>query len=85
MVMELPMQVPMCDLDTEKTQLEESLLRCANFQIENVEKQMKEIAIKLFAVSLTFESYTWGIHFTTFFIRCDSLRVDPKWKPEPKN
>lgn len=51
MVMELPMQMPMCDLDTEKTQLEESLLRCANFQMENSEKQMKEIAIKLFAVS----------------------------------
>lgn len=44
----------MCDLDTEKTQLEESLLRCANFQMDSAEKNMKEIAIKLFAVSLQY-------------------------------
>lgn len=38
-------------MEAEKSELEESLIRYANLQIDNAEKQMKEIAIKLFAVS----------------------------------
>lgn len=49
-VQELPMQVPLCDLEAAKSQLEESLIRSANMNVENVDRQLKEIAIKLFAV-----------------------------------
>lgn len=51
-VQELPMQIPVCDLDTEKSQLEEQLLRYASMDVTNAERQMKEVAIKLFAVCL---------------------------------
>lgn len=51
MVHELPMQVPMCELDSEKSQLEESLLRFATLGADNAERHMKEVAIKLFAVN----------------------------------
>lgn len=51
LVTELPMQIPLCDMDSEKSELEESLIRYANLQVDGAEKQMKEIAIKLFAVS----------------------------------
>lgn len=51
-VHELPMQLPLCDLDSEKSQLEEQLLRFAGMDVANAERQMKEVSIKLFAVSV---------------------------------
>ena len=57
LVTELPMQIPLCDLEAEKSELEESLLRYANQHADDAEKQMKEIAIKLFAVSNNGKSY----------------------------
>lgn len=54
MVNELPMQLPFCDLDTEKSQLEETLFRSANFSMESSDKVLKEAALKLFAVSFFF-------------------------------
>lgn len=50
LVSELAMQIPMCDMDSEKSELEESLIRHANLQADGAEKSLKEIAIKLFAV-----------------------------------
>lgn len=50
-VQELPMQIPLYDLDTEKSQLEEQLLRVASMDVANSERLMKEVPIKLFAVS----------------------------------
>lgn len=53
LVTELPMQIPLCDMESEKSELEESLIRYANLQADGAEKQMKEISMKLFAVSFT--------------------------------
>lgn len=50
MINELPMQLPFCDMDTEKSQLEETLFRAANFSMANADKVLKEAALKLFAV-----------------------------------
>lgn len=44
------MQIPVCDLDSEKSQLEEQMLRFASMDVTNAERNMKEVAIKLFAV-----------------------------------
>lgn len=51
MVSELTMQIPLCDLESEKAQMEESLLRYVNMQADNSERLMKSMAMKLFAVS----------------------------------
>lgn len=63
LVTELPMQIPLCDMESEKSQLEESLIRNANLQVDGAEKSMKEIAMKLFAVILgqygSFEFSLW--------------------------
>lgn len=48
-VTELGMQLPLCDLDTEKSQLEDLLVRSCNFASDDAEKTIKETAIKLFA------------------------------------
>lgn len=45
------MQLPLCDLESEKSQLEEQLLRFAGMDVASAERQMKEVSIKLFAVS----------------------------------
>lgn len=52
MVCELKMQMPVCDIEGEQSQLEETLLRNNNFNSTDSDKNIKEIAIKLFAVSL---------------------------------
>lgn len=51
MVSELTMQIPLCDLESEKAQIEESLLRYANMQADNSDRLMKSMTMKLFAVS----------------------------------
>lgn len=58
MISELSMQVPACEIDSEKSMLEETLMRCSNFSVDNAEKTIKESAIKLFAVSSKDENYT---------------------------
>lgn len=50
MISEIPMQLPLCDIESEQTQLEESLVRFSSFKAEDAEKNLKENAIKLFAV-----------------------------------
>lgn len=52
MISELPMQLPVCDIESEQSQYEESLVRFSNFSTDESEKNMKENALKLFAVSL---------------------------------
>lgn len=54
MVSELPMQIPLCDVESEQSQLEETLIRYGNFFVEDSERIVKENAIKLFAVSRCF-------------------------------
>ncbi|KAG4078619.1 hypothetical protein HA402_015209 [Bradysia odoriphaga] len=56
LVSELPMQIPMCDMESEKSELEESLIRHANLQVDGAEKSLKEIAIKLFAIACRSEN-----------------------------
>lgn len=51
---ELKMMLPLCEMETEKSQMEESLVRCSNFTVENSSKEIKETSIKLFAVSFEF-------------------------------
>lgn len=52
MVSELKMQLPVCDLDADQSQLEETLIRNSSFYVDESEKNIKEIVLKLFAVSL---------------------------------
>lgn len=51
MVQELPLQLPLCDLDNEKSILEDSLLRAYMMSMDNSEKTVKETALKLFALA----------------------------------
>lgn len=51
MISELDMQIPLCDLEAEQSQLEEALVRCENYHVDEAERVVKENAIKLFAVS----------------------------------
>lgn len=51
MVSELPLKLPVCDIEAEQSQLEESLIRHSNFDVIDSEKTFKEHAIKLFAVN----------------------------------
>lgn len=53
MVTEMTMMLPLCDMEDEKSQMEETLVRSCNFAAENSEKEIKETSIKLFAVSST--------------------------------
>lgn len=50
MIVELPLQLPLCDIDSEKSVLEEALLRYSAMNVMNSEKYIKEVALKLFAV-----------------------------------
>lgn len=50
MVSELPMQLPLCDIEADQSQLEETLVRNSIFNANDSDKTIKEIAIKLFAV-----------------------------------
>lgn len=52
LVSELPMQIPLCDLESERSQLEDVLVRYANFHAHDSERIFKETAMKLFAVSI---------------------------------
>lgn len=51
MVQELPLQLPLCDIESEKSALEDSLLRATIMSMDNAEKTVKETAIKLFAMA----------------------------------
>lgn len=50
-VAELPLQIPLCELDTEKAQHEERLLRWAHAAGDGDVKQARETALKLFALA----------------------------------
>lgn len=58
MVQELRMQLPLCDIEVEKSELEDTLLRASLMQMENAEKVQKEMAIKLFALACSSECET---------------------------
>ncbi|KAM7345136.1 chromosome transmission fidelity 4 [Cochliomyia hominivorax] len=51
MVQELPLQLPLCDNESEKSALEDSLLRATIMSMDNADKNIKETAIKLFALA----------------------------------
>lgn len=51
MVSELNMQLPLCDMEADQTQLEDTLIQNSTFNIDDAEKNVKEVAIKLFAVT----------------------------------
>ncbi|XP_059614227.1 WD repeat and HMG-box DNA-binding protein 1 [Phlebotomus argentipes] len=50
-VMEIPLQMPLCEIEAEKSTWEDALVRQAAFAVENREKLMRETAIKLFALA----------------------------------
>ncbi|ALC41937.1 Ctf4 [Drosophila busckii] len=60
MLQELRIQLPLCDIETEKSELEDTLLRASIMQVDEAEKLQKESAIKLFALSLISECETRG-------------------------
>ncbi|XP_067633364.1 WD repeat and HMG-box DNA-binding protein 1 isoform X2 [Eurosta solidaginis] len=51
MTQELPIQLPICDPDVEKSELEDTLVRAFIMSMNNAEKSIKETAIKLFALA----------------------------------
>lgn len=51
MVSELKMQIPVCDIESEQSQLEEMLTRYSSFNADDSDKHIKEIALKLFSVN----------------------------------
>ncbi|XP_055381081.1 WD repeat and HMG-box DNA-binding protein 1 [Condylostylus longicornis] len=51
MVSELQMEVPLCADDSQKSKFEENLIRLHTFNVENSERLVKEIALKLFALA----------------------------------
>ncbi|KAL7736740.1 hypothetical protein ACLKA6_015593 [Drosophila palustris] len=58
MLQELRMQLPLCDIEMEKSELEDTLLRASIMQVEGAEKVQKEMAIKLFALACSSECET---------------------------
>lgn len=66
MVSELKMQMPVCDIDAEQSQFEETLVRNSSFNVDESDKNIKEIAIKLFAVSWS-GVIIGNYSFATFF------------------
>ncbi|XP_068145045.1 WD repeat and HMG-box DNA-binding protein 1 [Drosophila tropicalis] len=55
MLQELYMQMPLCNFEMEKSELEDSLLRSSLMQVEGGEKKQKETAISLFALACSSE------------------------------
>ncbi|EDV98142.1 GH22947 [Drosophila grimshawi] len=55
MVQELRLQLPLCDIELEKTELEDTLMRACIMQVDGAEKLQKEMAIKLFALACSNE------------------------------
>ncbi|XP_013111089.2 WD repeat and HMG-box DNA-binding protein 1 [Stomoxys calcitrans] len=51
MVQELSLQLPLCDLEHEKSSFEDTMLRASIMSMDNSEKTVKETAIKLFALA----------------------------------
>uniref|UniRef100_A0A6M2DXS0 Putative wd repeat and hmg-box dna-binding protein 1 n=1 Tax=Xenopsylla cheopis TaxID=163159 RepID=A0A6M2DXS0_XENCH len=50
-VAELPLEFPMCEMETDKSRFEEQLCRWSLWNADPNEKQFKEIAVKLFALA----------------------------------
>lgn len=68
MIVEINMQLPLCDLNAEQTQLEETLIRSENYHVDDAERIVKENAIKLFAVRNVFlRSPTTPISLCLFY------------------
>ncbi|KAL9914329.1 LOW QUALITY PROTEIN: WD repeat and HMG-box DNA-binding protein 1-like [Glossina fuscipes fuscipes] len=51
LMQELPLQMPLCDLESEKTLLEDDRLRSSIMAVDNANKVIKEVSIKLFALA----------------------------------
>lgn len=71
MVSELKMQIPVCDIEAEQSQLEETLVRNSSFNVDDSDKNIKEIAIKLFAVS-------FSMHIRFFLM--DYIKIDSNFR-----
>lgn len=54
-VNELKFALPLCDLETDKSKLEEVLIRCINFDMDSARKNLLEKALKLFSAALNSE------------------------------
>ncbi|XP_004517331.1 WD repeat and HMG-box DNA-binding protein 1 [Ceratitis capitata] len=51
MTQELTVQLPVCDADVEKSEIEDTLVRASIMNVDNADKTIKETAIKLFALA----------------------------------
>ncbi|XP_030375584.1 WD repeat and HMG-box DNA-binding protein 1 isoform X2 [Scaptodrosophila lebanonensis] len=58
MLQELRLQLPLCDIEVEKSEQEDLLVRASIMDIEGAEKLQKEAAIKLFALACRSECET---------------------------
>lgn len=81
-VQDLAMRLPLCDMESEKAQLEEQLLRVAGMEVANGERVMKEVAIKLFAVRVNRCGRCESFENVSFLF---SSPVAPKWSRAPAN
>ncbi|EDW60517.1 WD repeat and HMG-box DNA-binding protein 1 [Drosophila virilis] len=79
MLQELRMQLPLCDIELEKSELEDTLLRASLMQLEGAEKLQKETAIKLFALACSNECETRARELIESIACTDLLQLAVKY------
>ncbi|XP_016974599.2 WD repeat and HMG-box DNA-binding protein 1 [Drosophila rhopaloa] len=79
MLQELRMQIPLCDIDVEKSELEDALLRSSLMQVEGAEKMQRETAIKLFALACSSECETRARELIESIACTDLLQLAVKY------
>ncbi|KAH8384550.1 hypothetical protein KR093_000380 [Drosophila rubida] len=79
MLQELRMQLPLCDIELEKSELEDNLLRASIMQAEGAEKLQKEMAIKLFALACSSECETRARELIESIACTDLLQLAVKY------
>ncbi|KAH8300630.1 hypothetical protein KR018_000085 [Drosophila ironensis] len=79
MLQELRMQIPLCDIEVEKSELEDALLRSSLMQADGAEKLQKETAIKLFALACSSECETRARELIESIACTDLLQLAVKY------
>lgn len=79
MLQELRMQIPLCDVEVEKSELEDALLRSSLMQMDGAEKMQKETAIKLFALACSSECETRARELIESIACTDLLQLAVKY------
>ncbi|KAH8405726.1 hypothetical protein KR215_007420 [Drosophila sulfurigaster] len=79
MVQELRMQLPLCDIEVEKSELEDTLMRASIMQVDGAEKLQKEMTIKLFALACNGECETRARELIETIACTDLLQLAVKY------